>query len=172
MAYPTSVHQLKIPEPYLICLAQDCRTDNVPLSFFLSSSLPDIHRGQRTFPDMHLQRCPFLILLSHPNWAVYFTLLTLMEFMMFFFTFLWKQGLFRPLSSFYPPPSLFLSFCSRCRLYHLNPRFTQKLKDIGVKLEVLRGYLICLFIAYFEKNFIIKKLNPLIRHILLKLLAT
>lgn len=90
----------------------------------------------------------------------------------FFFTFLWKQGLFRPLSSFYPPPSLFPSFCSRCRLYHLNPRFTQKLKDIGVKLEVLRGYLICLFIAYFEKNFIIKKLNPLIRHILLKLLAT
>lgn len=95
----------------------------------------------------------------------------------FFFTFLWKQGLFRPLSSFYSPhaprsPSLFPSFCSRCRLYHLNPRFTQKLKDIGVKLEVLRGYLICLFIAYFEKNFIIKKLNPLIRHILLKLLAT
>lgn len=85
MAYPTSVHQLKIPEPYLICLAQDCRTNYVPLSFFLSSSLPDIHRGQRTFPDMHLQRCPFLILLSHPSWAVSFTLLTLMEFMMFFF---------------------------------------------------------------------------------------
>lgn len=67
MACPTAEHQLKRAEPYPTCLAQDCGADRVPRSSFLPASLLDLHRGQRTFPAVYLQRRPFPLLLSHPE---------------------------------------------------------------------------------------------------------
>ena len=109
-------------------------------------------------PAMSLQRHHFLFYFVTLSWAVHCPYL---RFRMFF--------LISPHSCSLPLP-----FCSGWRLKHLNPSFTTKVsrKILGW----LRSHLDKLFntslsTAYFMKNFILKKVNLLIRDLLFKLMA-
>ena len=56
-----TAHRLKRSEPKIVELIM---SPTLPLSLLLG-----MHRGQRAFPDMCLQKWPLLVLLSYPEWS-------------------------------------------------------------------------------------------------------
>lgn len=133
MAGPTSAQQLKRSEPKI---GELMTSPTLPFS-----PLPGMQWGQRTFPDLCLQKWPCLILHSHPELSC--LVHCLYPWFHDSLCLLVKTGPMLStlcfLHSPHPIPcSLLPSFCSRWRLYHLNLSFTQKLqkrkREIGVNL--------------------------------------
>lgn len=119
MACPASVHQLKRSQPY-----SNLAWPQIAELLYPPLLLPLVFSPWHT--DMYLKGLPFL------SFFLTLCLAVLVHWsypgFMMLFTFLWKQCLFCPLRLLPSPHpsscSLLPSFCSRWRLYHLNPSFT------------------------------------------------
>lgn len=160
MVCPTSVHQLKRSEPYLTCLAQNCRTDvcpPLPPSNLLSLAYTEVRELSLVCTSK-----ASLILLSHPVLSCLGSLI--LPWVHDIFYLLVKTGpvLSTMLSTLTPPYSLFPAW-----ILLLKMEITPSQSQLYTNTERYWG----LEKVYFKKNFILKKLNLLIRNILLKLIA-